>query len=362
MFVALTRLFFLILATLCGHWLGYRFDLARAGVGGEINSRIPQLFAFTAFLLASLFLVIEHNTQIISSKKILLSAIGLLLGLIMGALVATTFPGSVEARPICNILFGYLGIILALKHADRFNLSKLNFLLNPGHRIGENNILLDTNIIIDGRIKELLPTGFLAGTLIIPQFVLDELQRLADSADPQRRIRGKRGLATLDYLQSVERRFEVYDIDYEEIRDVDHKLVRLARDIGARILTNDNNLRAVAQLQGVEVLNLNDLTNAVRPVAHVGEALRTEVIKQGKEPGQGVGYLEDGTMVVVDDGAGLIGRVVDLTVTSVLQTSAGRMIFARPRAAEPPGNADETSRQTGGRAQERPRAAAGSRG
>lgn len=350
MYIALTRLVFLILATVCGYWLGHRLDT----VGGYTLvlfgihfQNTGQLFALTALLLAGLFLVIEHNTDIISSRKILLSAIGFLLGLVVAALFATSFPGSVAARPICNIIFGYLGVILALKHADRFNLSKLNFLLSPGQRIGENSLVLDTNIIIDGRIKELLPTGFLSGNLIIPQFVLDELQQLADSSDPQRRIRGKRGLANLDHLQAIERRFELCDIDYEDIKDVDHKLIRLAQDIGGGILTNDNNLKAIAQLQGVNVLNINDLTNAVRPVAHVGETLRTQIVREGKEANQGVGYLEDGTMVVVDDGIELIGQEVEIVVTSVLQTSAGRMIFARPKGRQAGASArgQEASRQ-----------------
>ena len=161
MFVALTRLVFLILATYCGHWLGAPY--------GD-----SALFAFTAFLLAFLILVVEHNTYIVSSKKLLLGGVGLLFGLIAALLVASSFPDSRMALPICNLLFGYLGVIVALKHADRFNLSKLNFLLRPGYRIGELSIVLDTNIIIDGRIKELIPTGFLTGNLIIPQFVLDE--------------------------------------------------------------------------------------------------------------------------------------------------------------------------------------------
>jgi uncharacterized protein YacL len=207
--------------------------------------------------------------------------------------------------------------------------------------VGETNILLDTNIIIDGRIKELLPTGFMAGSLIIPEFVLNELQTLADSNDSQRRIRGKRGFAMLEFLRSSDRRIEIYDVDYSDIKDVDHKLLRLALDIGAKILTNDNNLRAIAEIQGVEVLNINDLTNAVRPVAHVGETLRLEVIREGKEPSQGVGYLEDGTMVVIDDGVHLIGQDVEVTVTSVLQTSAGRMIFSRAKAAS---GSDESGR------------------
>jgi uncharacterized protein YacL len=331
-FVALTRLVFLILATMCGHWMGSQY-----GTG-----EVPALFALTAFLFALIILIIEHNTYIISSKKLLLGGLGLLLGLIAAALVAASFPDAKSARPVCNLIFGYLGVIIALKHADRFNLSKLNFLLRPGYRGNEINIVLDTNIIIDGRLKEIVPTGFLQGNLVIPQFVLDELQRLADSGDSQRRIRGKRGLANLDYLRSIERKFELYDVDYEEIKDVDHKLIRLTSDIGGSLLTNDNNLRSIAQLQGLNVLNINDLTNAVRPVAHVGEVMRTEIIRQGKEATQGVGYLEDGTMVVVDDGVHLVGQTADIVVTSVLQTSNGRMIFSRPRA-ESDGDAEPST-------------------
>jgi uncharacterized protein YacL len=338
MYVALTRIIFLVLSAGYGYWWGQSWDQG-------------TFFAVIGLLLAGLFLVVEHNTDIISSKKILLASVGLILGLITAGLLATTFEGSQAARPIFNIVCGYLGVIMALKHADRFNLSKLNFLMNPGHRIGESNLLLDTNVIIDGRLKEIIPTGFLNDTLIIPQFVLDELHRLADSSDPQRRIRGKRGLANLDYLSSIERRIEIYDIDYEEVKEVDHKLQRLAQDLGAKILTNDNNLRAVAQLHGVEVLSLNDLTNAVRPVAHVGEPMRIEIVREGKEPNQGVGYLDDGTMVVIDDGASLIGRKIDIVVTSVLQTSAGRMIFARPKVR----GGGQGNGQTGGGGQNRGR-------
>ncbi len=345
--IALIRLIFLILATACGYWMGYRLDLPAA----ECSA-----MAMTGFLLAGLFMVVEHNTDIISSRNILLASVGLLFGLLTAQLIATSFPESDLARPIANCVFGYLGVVMALKHADRFNLSKLNFLLRPGHRVGEINIILDTNIIIDGRLKEILPTGFLPGTLIIPQFVIDELQLLADSADSQRRIRGKRGFANLDYLQEIDRKFEIYDVDYTSIRDVDHKLLRLATDIGGTILTNDNNLRSVAQLQGIPVLNINDLTTAVRPVAHVGDQMNVEIVRVGKEPSQGVGYLEDGTMVVVDDGVNLVGGKVDVVVTSVLQTSAGRMIFSRPRApnhaAEPresrPRNRSQGSGRGGG--------------
>lgn len=344
MFVALIRLVFLISATVYGRWLGSQ--LGAGGLPTVAGIMSENLFALTGFLLAALILVVEHNTEIVSSKKLLMAGIGLIMGLLLALLVSTTFPNPDAARPPCNLIFGYLGVVIALKHADRFNLSKLNFLLNPGYRVGEKSVILDTNIIIDGRIKELIPTGFLSENLIIPQFVLDELQLLADSNDPQRRIRGKRGLANLDYLQSIERKFELYDIDYENIKDVDHKLLRLAADLGAKLLTNDNNLRAIAQFQGAEVLNINDLTNAMRPVAHVGETLRIQVIRTGKEPTQGVGYLEDGTMVVVDDGVELIGKDVDIVVTSVLQTSAGRMIFSRPKGAN--GSGDDEGKKQGG--------------
>jgi uncharacterized protein YacL len=192
--------------------------------------------------------------------------------------------------------------------------------------------ILDTSAIIDGRIAEVGETGFLAGPLVVPQFVLRELQNIADSADPVRRGRGRRGLDVLARMQKrPEPGIVVSDRDFPLLREVDAKLVALARESGAQIITNDVNLNKVAGVSGVTVLSLNELATALRPVALPGELLRVSVVKEGKEPNQGVGYLEDGTMVVVDNGRRLVGRTLDVAVTSTIQTSAGRMVFAQPR-------------------------------
>ncbi len=197
----------------------------------------------------------------------------------------------------------------------------------------KNYKLLDTNVIIDGRISDICRTGFLEGTLLIPVFVLEELQHIADSPDTLRRVRGRRGLDVLKEIQDDEARLkvEVMNIDFDDIAEVDSKLVRLAQKVKGKIITNDFNLNKVAQLRGVEVLNINDLSNAVKPVVIPGETMKVQVVKDGKEPGQGVAYLEDGTMIVIENGHRYLSRTIAVEVTSALQTSAGRMIFAKPR-------------------------------
>ena len=197
----------------------------------------------------------------------------------------------------------------------------------------KNYKLLDTNVIIDGRIADICRTGFLEGTLLIPVFVLEELQHIADSPDTLRRVRGRRGLDVLKEIQddSLKLKVEVMNIDFEDISEVDSKLVRLAQKVKGKIITNDFNLNKVAQLRGVEVLNINDLSNAVKPVVIPGETMKVQVVKDGKEPGQGVAYLEDGTMIVIENGHRYLSRTISVEVTSALQTSAGRMIFAKPR-------------------------------
>ena len=193
--------------------------------------------------------------------------------------------------------------------------------------------LLDTNVIIDGRIADICRTGFLEGTLLIPVFVLEELQHIADSPDALRRVRGRRGLDVLQSIRddSSKMTVEVMNIDFDDINGVDSKLVRLAQKVKGKIITNDFNLNKVAQLRGVEVLNINDLSNAVKSVVVPGETMRVQVVRDGREPGQGVGYLEDGTMIVIENGHRYLSRTISVEVTSALQTSAGRMIFARPR-------------------------------
>jgi uncharacterized protein YacL len=201
-----------------------------------------------------------------------------------------------------------------------------------GRRSGPTNrVVVDTSAVIDGRISDIAATGFILGTLIVPRFVLDELQRIADSPDAMRRNRGRRGLEMLSALQrDAVTAVEVVEATYPEIGEVDAKLMAYARDTGAAILTNDYNLNRVADLQGIRVLNINELANAVKSVVHPGEEMSVKVIQEGKEAGQGVGYLDDGTMIVVEGGVRFMDREVPVSVTRVLQTVAGRMIFAQP--------------------------------
>ncbi len=200
---------------------------------------------------------------------------------------------------------------------------------------GKQLKILDTSVIIDGRIADICKTGFLEGTLVIPGFVLEELQHIADSSDVLKRNRGRRGLDILNKIQKeLPIKVEIYEGDFEEISEVDSKLVKLAKVTSGMVVTNDFNLNKVCELQGVSVLNINDLANAVKPVVLPGEELNVQVIKDGKEQHQGVAYLDDGTMIVVEGGRDHIGKHLDVVVTSVLQTSAGRMIFAKPKLLE----------------------------
>src|SRR5207253_3939925 len=194
-----------------------------------------------------------------------------------------------------------------------------------------HSLILDTSVIIDGRVADIAETGFLAGTLVIPQFVLRELQQIADSADSIKRNRGRRGLDILQRLQKKKGSYEIHisEADFPDVREVDHKLIELAKQIEGKIVTNDFNLNKVAQLRGVAVLNINELANALKPVVLPGEIMRVFVLKEGKEYNQGVAYLDDGTMVVVDNARKMIGKTIDVVVTSVLQTTAGKMIFGR---------------------------------
>lgn len=227
------------------------------------------------------------------------------------------------------LIFGYVGIYLGLTRA-----SSLQSLLSAVERTKSGNVtlkLVDTSVIIDGRIADICDSGFLEGTLVVPRFVLHELQHIADSSDVLRRAKGRRGLDILKELQRDTSKVDVDIIedDPQEVREVDSKLVRLAQKLNAKILTNDFNLNKVAQIEGVVVLNINDLANALKPAVLPDEQMEVKIIKEGKEPSQGVGYLDDGTMVVVDGGRTYMGKMVQVVVTSVLQTAAGRMIFTR---------------------------------
>jgi len=280
----------------------------------------------------------------ISAQTLLAGLAGLLAGLVIAALLA--FPLSLLPEPFRNILplvgvllFSYLGIsVFVMRQSDIFSVLRLNF-PSRSATMGESGltnyddsrtILLDTSVIIDGRIADIARTGFLVGTLLIPRFILNELQYIADSADSLRRQRGRRGMEVLSQLQKDSAiPVRISDIDVEGVREADDKLVILARQLKCPILTNDYNLNRVAELQGVNVLNVNELANTVKSVLLPGETLQVDIIQEGKEVGQGVGYLDDGTMVVIEDGRDHLNSKTYVQVTKVLQTAAGRMIFAR---------------------------------
>ncbi len=278
----------------------------------------------------------------LAAETLFSATIGLVVGLIIAALLA--FPLSLLPDPFGRILpfigvllFCYFGVALfVMRQTDIGNL--LNGISSRREEGGQGNwsqsnrtVLLDTSVIIDGRVADIAKTGFLPGTLLIPRFVLNELQYIADSSDNLRRARGRRGMEVLAELQKAPSVVvRISDIDVEGVREVDDKLVILARQLKCPILTNDYNLNRIAELQGVPILNINELSNAVKSVVLPGETLTISIIQEGKESNQGVGYMDDGTMVVVENGNKLIGQTKDVTVTKVLQTAAGRMIFAKP--------------------------------
>ncbi|KIL72113.1 PIN/TRAM domain-containing protein [Bacillus badius] len=281
---------------------------------------------------------------------ILSGSLGLILGLIVAFLAGNTL-NSIEI-PIVNtvapifltILLGYLGFQVGFKKRDE--ITGL-FTINRNSRKKEAEAadsppaaqqsykILDTSVIIDGRIADICQTGFLEGCLIIPQFVLEELQHIADSSDTLKRTKGRRGLDILNRIQKeIPVEVEIVERDFEDVQEVDSKLVKLAKEMNGIVVTNDFNLNKVCELQKVQVLNINDLANAVKPLVIPGEEMKVLVIKDGKEQRQGIAYLDDGTMIVVEEGRDYIGKQIDVIVTSVLQTSAGRMIFAKPKLIE----------------------------
>jgi len=290
---------------------------------------------------------LEQHLQKMPTQDLIMGAVGLIIGLIIANLFAAilakmgvlgTIVGVIVALFLC-----YLGISLGIKKREDIlsffsNLTRLNKERGgklPGGTTGYK--ILDTSVIIDGRIADLVESGFIEGALLIPVFILEELRHIADSSDSLRRNRGRRGLDILNKMQQNNAlNIQIYDSlrGLENIAEVDSKLVKLAQRLGAVIVTNDYNLNKVAALHGVKVLNINELANAVKPVILPGEEMTVQVIRDGKEFGQGLAYLEDGTMIVVDGGKKYIGQALQVLVTSVLQTSAGRMIFARPRRAD----------------------------
>lgn len=282
-------------------------------------------------------------------EVLLTRAVGLVLGLLIANLMLApifliplpTDFGFIKplAAILGSVMFAFLGVSLADTHGHAFlrliNPNSLEtILVAEGTLKPASSKVLDTSCIIDGRIEELLNTGFVEGQIIVSQFVLQELQQLADAANDQKRIRGRRGLDILNRMQDAyPERLVIHPADYEDIHTVDAKLVRFTQEINGTLVTNDYNLSKVANLQKVPVLNVNDLAQAVRPIYLPGDSLELKILKEGKEPSQGIGYLDDGTMVVVEEGLNHLGGELRVVVTSALQTSAGRMIFARPQAS-----------------------------
>lgn len=285
--------------------------------------------------LLSFFDRVENYIQNMTLYELAISAIGLIVGLIIANLI--TIPINrvniigVPLSIFSNILFGVLGVYAA---AGKRNEIYVDLLKNKGRtdRLTSKAKIVDTSVLIDGRLVDIIRTGFIDGELIIPGFVLMELRHIADSSDSLKRNRGRRGLDVLNIIQKeIEYPVVIDNTDLPAGAEVDSELLKLAKKYKGEVLTTDYNLNKVASVQNIPVLNINDLANAVKPIALPGEDLRVQVIKDGKENGQGIGYMDDGTMIVVDGGKPHMNELIDVTVTSVLQTSAGRMIFAKPK-------------------------------
>ncbi|HEY9853127.1 MAG TPA: PIN/TRAM domain-containing protein [Leptolyngbyaceae cyanobacterium] len=320
---------------------GLRFVLAAFGaiIGGAIGLSVQTTYRR-----------IERRFRELPIDVLLTRAVGLVIGLLVANLMlAPIFLLPIPSdfsfiKPLVailgSIMLGFSGINLADIHGRSF-LRLINphsvetLLVAEGTLKPASTKVLDTSCIIDGRIEELLDTGFVEGQILVPQFVLRELQQVADASNDQKRVRGRRGLDILNRMKtSYSERIVIHSADYEDIPTVDAKLVHLAQEINGTLLTNDYNLSKVASLQKVPVLNINDLAHAVRPSYLPGDTIDLKILKEGKEPSQGIGYLDDGTLVVVEEGNRYVGSELRVVVTSALQTSAGRMIFARPQAAE----------------------------
>ncbi len=352
-----------ILLALLGGIMGYQLSRGESGAVNAVLSSVlgtstlaGQVYWFIGLGAASFFLLswwvstfglhLIHRGESYLAKipfsDLLAGLLGMMFGLIISALV---FPVLNEVNGIgllisisFTLILGYLGFRMGYRRKEELlHLLTLQRGMKDQEDTGPKgeHKILDTSVIIDGRISDICKTGFIEGTLVIPEFVLEELQHIADSSDLLKRNRGRRGLDILNKIQKeLDVQVLIYEGDFEDISEVDSKLVKLAKLLQGKVVTNDFNLNKVCELQGVAVLNINDLANAVKPVVLPGEEIVVQVIKDGKEHGQGVAYLDDGTMIVVEGGREFIGQTMEVLVTSVLQTSAGRMIFAKPKLLE----------------------------
>jgi len=357
----IVHLFFIVL----GGTMGYLYlpSLARVAGLGDVRLLASPIFGciigaiilfllsyFIADYIVGFFKWVEDGLIRIPASDLLFGTLGLVIGLVVAYLVTIQLQ-DIKIRVVSQvlpifitILAGYLGFQVGFRRREEFT-NLLN--RKEKKKAAENEQeeskqldqpkakILDTSVIIDGRIADICQTKFLEGTIVIPQFVLGELQHIADSSDALKRNRGRRGLDILNRIQKeIPVNVEIYEGDFEEIAEVDSKLIKLAKVMNGIVVTNDFNLNKVCDFQGVQVLNINDLANAVKPVVLPGEELAVQVIKDGKEHNQGVAYLDDGTMIVVEEGKEYIGKTIEVLITSVLQTSAGRMIFAKPKLLE----------------------------
>ncbi len=297
----------------------------------------PQLDAGVGALLGIAIIIFEWRLLRVSLKRLIGAAIGSILGIfgayLFALVISTSLPAGATRsflQIMVMLLMAYVGLIVGANKGDLLNLSALGGIFGGEKQLKKSYKILDTSVIIDGRIADIAETGFFDGIVVTPQFVLRELQLVADSADSLKRNRGRRGLDILQRLQKVPSlQVQIVEDDFPGIREVDLKLIELAKLYEGKIITNDFNLNKVAQLQGVEVLNINELANALKPIVLPGETMRVFILKEGKEYNQGVAYLDDGTMVVVDNARKMIGKNIDVAVTSVLQTTAGKMIFGK---------------------------------
>jgi uncharacterized protein YacL len=322
--LVLIRVLFVFITTLAS------YELQPLGLDRWASAGVGVLFGVAVILF-------EIRLRQVSLKRLIGGAIGSILGIIGAYLFSLVIRNSISPGPTQSflqlfimLLMAYVGLIVGAGKGDLLNLAALGGLFGGEKQSRRSYKILDTSVIIDGRIADIAETGFLDGVIVIPQFVLRELQLVADSADSMKRNRGRRGLDILQRIQKMATlHIQIVEDDFPAVREVDLKLIELAKVYEGKIVTNDFNLNKVAQLQGVEVLNINELANSLKPIVLPGEIMKVFVLKEGKEYNQGVAYLDDGTMVVVDNARKMIGKNVEISVTSVLQTTAGKMIFGR---------------------------------
>jgi uncharacterized protein YacL len=337
--VLIIRIGFVALLMIAGFILNPFAQTQRFGFLGMSADIRPYFSAILGAVVALFIIAFEMRVRRVSLKTLIGAAIGSILGILgaflIGVLISiqkeSAVAGEMQFFLTISLAFfmGYIGLMVGAAKGEYLDLSVLGGIFSDKN-VKRDCKVLDTSVIIDGRIADVAETGFLGGTLIIPQFILTELQQVADSPDSSKRQRGRRGLDMLQRLRNNSNiDIQIIETDFPQVREVDLKLIELGKQLDAVIVTNDFNLNKVSQLRGVQVLNINELANALKPVVLPGEAMRVFILKEGKEYNQGVAYLDDGTMVVVDNARKLIGKTADVAVTSVLQTTAGKMIFGR---------------------------------